>query len=32
VIQQVHITAAHIYCALIERTMFPAEAARLPAG
>jgi len=28
VIQQVHITAAHIYCALIERTMFPAEAAR----
>jgi D-sedoheptulose 7-phosphate isomerase len=24
VIQQVHITAAHIYCALIERTMFPA--------
>ena len=27
-IQQVHITAAHIYCALIERTMFPAEAAR----
>jgi D-sedoheptulose 7-phosphate isomerase len=32
VIQQVHITAAYIYCALIERTMFPAEAARLPAG
>ena len=32
VIQQVHITAAHIYCALIERAMFPAEAARLPAG
>ncbi len=26
VIQQVHITAAHIYCALVERTMFPAEA------
>jgi D-sedoheptulose 7-phosphate isomerase len=26
VIQQVHITAAHIYCALIERTMFPMEA------
>jgi len=26
VIQQVHITAAHIYCALIERAMFPAEA------
>jgi len=23
VIQQVHITAAHIYCALIERAMFP---------
>ena len=32
VIQQVHITAAYIYCALIERTMFPAEAARLRAG
>jgi D-sedoheptulose 7-phosphate isomerase len=32
VIQQVHITAAHIYCALIERAMFPAEAARLPTG
>jgi D-sedoheptulose 7-phosphate isomerase len=31
VIQQVHITAAHIYCALIERAMFPAEAARMPA-
>jgi D-sedoheptulose 7-phosphate isomerase len=26
VIQQVHITAAHIYCALIERAMFPREA------
>jgi D-sedoheptulose 7-phosphate isomerase len=23
VIQQVHITAAHIYCALVERAMFP---------
>jgi D-sedoheptulose 7-phosphate isomerase len=23
IIQQVHITAAHIYCALIERAMFP---------
>jgi D-sedoheptulose 7-phosphate isomerase len=23
IIQQIHITAAHIYCALIERTMFP---------
>ena len=23
VIQQIHITAAHIYCALIERAMFP---------
>jgi D-sedoheptulose 7-phosphate isomerase len=32
VIQQVRIAAAHIYCALIERTMFPAEAARLQAG
>ena len=29
VIQQVHITAAHIYCALIERAMFPVETARL---
>ena len=27
VIQQIHITAAHIYCALIEHTMFPDEAA-----
>jgi D-sedoheptulose 7-phosphate isomerase len=27
VIQQVHITAAHIYCALIERAMFPEEVA-----
>lgn len=27
VIQQVHITAAHIYCALIERAMFPAATA-----
>ena len=27
IIQQVHITAAHIYCALIERAMFP-EGAR----
>lgn len=26
VIQQIHITAAHIYCALIERTMFPDRA------
>jgi D-sedoheptulose 7-phosphate isomerase len=25
VIQQIHITAAHIFCALIERAMFPAE-------
>ena len=27
IIQQIHITAAHIYCALIERAMFP-EGAR----
>ena len=27
IIQQVHITAAHIYCALIERAMFPAVTA-----
>ena len=23
IIQQIHITAAHIVCALVERTMFP---------
>ena len=23
IIQQIHITAAHMYCALIERAMFP---------
>jgi D-sedoheptulose 7-phosphate isomerase len=27
IIQQVHITAAHIYCALIERAMFPSASA-----
>lgn len=26
-IQQIHIVAAHIYCALVERAMFPAESA-----
>ncbi len=26
-IQQIHIVAAHIYCALVERAMFPARAA-----
>jgi D-sedoheptulose 7-phosphate isomerase len=25
IIQQIHITAAHIYCALIERSMFPRQ-------
>ena len=25
IIQQIHITAAHIYCAIIERTMFPTK-------
>lgn len=25
IIQQIHITAAHIYCALIERAMFPGQ-------
>ena len=28
IIQQIHITAAHIYCALIERAMFPEASAR----
>jgi D-sedoheptulose 7-phosphate isomerase len=32
VIQQIHITAAHLFCALIERAMFPAEAATHNAG
>jgi len=31
IIQQLHITAAHIVCALVERTMFPALAPPLPA-
>ena len=25
IIQQIHITAAHLFCALIERDMFPAR-------
>ena len=32
VIQQVHITAAHIYCALIERAMFAGEANKAAHG
>jgi len=30
IIQQVHITAAHIVCALVERAMFPAAAPAIP--
>jgi D-sedoheptulose 7-phosphate isomerase len=26
IIQQIHITAAHIVCALVERMMFPEQA------
>jgi len=29
-IQQIHITAAHAICTVVERDLFPAEAARLP--
>jgi len=31
IIQQVHITAAHIVCALVERAMFPEAAPAIPA-
>lgn len=30
IIQQVHITAAHIVCALVERAMFPEAAPKIP--
>jgi D-sedoheptulose 7-phosphate isomerase len=29
-IQQIHITAAHAICGLVERDLFPAQAARVP--